>query len=109
MGHEELFKFSTRGFARYGNQNAAVKKDTRIIGGYITDKYEYFCLQLLSNLHHWRSTMPGGKWKLCKFCLILRRKNLCHKKPTLISIECYNTPIYIDYFDAFHCLTKSAL
>ena len=41
MGHEELLRFSTRGFARYGNQNVAVKKNTQIIGGYITNKYEF--------------------------------------------------------------------
>ena len=52
MGHEELLKFLTRGFARYNNQNAAVKKNTHIIGGYVTNKYKFPQVQLLSNFFH---------------------------------------------------------
>ena len=71
MGHEELLKFFTRGFARYGNQNAAVKKDTRILGGYITSKYKFPRSRLVSSLSHRCSTMPEGRRRLCKFCLVL--------------------------------------
>ena len=57
LGHKELLNFSTRGIARYGNQNAAGKKNTRILGSYVTDSYEFLHSQLLAYFPHQQSTI----------------------------------------------------
>lgn len=111
LEHEELLNFSRYGLGKYGNQNATLKKSSRI-GGYVTDNYEFPQLRLLSSLPHRRSTMPAGKRRCCKFCLVLQRKGLTLKKPTFTPVECvvcHNTPLCTAHFEAFHCPIKSDL
>ena len=61
LGHEELLNFSIRGIARYDNQNAAGRKNTRIIGGYVINNYEFPQSQLIASFPHQQSTIAEGK------------------------------------------------
>ena len=114
LGHKKLLNFSTHGIARYGNQNAAGKKNTQIFRSYVTDYYKFPQSHLLAYSLYQQSIITERRWQRCKFCLVLQKKKFFQDWETPISttvkcIVCYNTLFYTDYFDAFHCPIKNAL